>query len=405
MTSTSAQSTDATFVEMVHAMISVESKRGYASPLRWALKGQGFTVEKKDPNLNIIARKWFQRPWTSLERLMYAHGFKKPNGVYQLHGFHMNSKKENLKKLASRTSPKRPKEKASKLGTKKRKVKRRNSEASECSALLREATTAGTQEKVYGSDESTCDDTFAEELDEYANHQNAQDNPVTKPPAAKVSVPQTANNIRRTDTDEPEEEPANSSTSSNKIKLPISLKKILINTWESMSQKHLVYDLPSCMSVRKVLGMYVDAKGYQATHSFRNLRHDAEDQDKLMKRRAGWKNLADGIAMFFEKSVRTRLLYPQEIPQLNAQLASVKSGDQDTSPALVDFYGVEHLLRLLLILPDILAECMSDENAKVVLQNVFELVKFLHRQQDYLFVTAFRHLTEEEAKELGQNNN
>jgi MRG len=186
---------------------------------------------------------------------------------------------------------------------------------------------------------------------------------------------------------------------SNKIRLPFSLKKVMLQTFENISEKRLVYDLPSSMSVRKVLGMYVDAKVYQASGEFLDLRIGSEEQErKLKRRRVGWKNLADGIAMFFEKASRSsRLLYPQEVPQLNALLASSKP---DEPVRLADVYGCEHLLRLMLILPDILKDCFTDEKTRIVLHDVTELVKFLHRQQDYLFVASFRKLTHEEIVEI-----
>jgi MRG len=185
---------------------------------------------------------------------------------------------------------------------------------------------------------------------------------------------------------------------SNKIQLPFSLKKVMIQTFESISEKGLVCDLPSSMSVRKVLGMYVDAKVYQASEEFVGLRRGYEEQEKLKRRRVGWKNLADGIAMFFEKAMRSsRLLYRQEVPQLDAFLASSKP---EEPVRLSDVYGCEHLLRLILVLPDILKDCLTEEKTGIVLHDVTELVKFLHRQQDYLFVTSFRKLTKEEVSEI-----
>ena len=62
----------------------------------------------------------------NVQRQLHFYGFKKVDNVFQLRGFHMNSKRSQIRQL-KRKSPSRSlqNKEGAKLGTKKRKVKYR----------------------------------------------------------------------------------------------------------------------------------------------------------------------------------------------------------------------------------------------------------------------------------------
>lgn len=181
--------------------------------------------------------------------------------------------------------------------------------------------------------------------------------------------------------------------STNKIILPFVLKKVMINTWENITLKKLIPNLPAPFSVRKLLDLYVDAKVDHFSSKSINV---VVEGDSIEKKKAGWKDLAEGIALFFDKAVESRLLYREERPQYRALTAALGKEKRRLS----DIYGSEHLLRLLLRLPDILAECVNDETRRRILHDMSEFVRFLHQHKDTLCATTVRELTAAELEEI-----
>jgi len=176
---------------------------------------------------------------------------------------------------------------------------------------------------------------------------------------------------------------------SNKIVLPFSLKRVMMRTWERISQQQLVQDLPATVTVRQILDKYVEAKKVLLSR-----KTSGDDRESIRRKKLGVRDLAEGIALFFDKGLEGRLLYLQEIPQLST-ISESCSGKR-----LSEIYGCEHLLRLLLRLPGILTECVPDDKRKVILNDIIEFVSFLHQHQETIFVTTFRKLTHTELQEL-----
>jgi len=265
-------------------------------------------------------------------------------------------------------------------------------------------------------------------------------------------------------------------TKSNKIALPFTLKKVMIRAYETLRQKQMISVLPAATSVREVLDMYVELKEKKARSKSKHGNNfldfgmstssDAEDgsmtdndsknndedkaghpisimgniqnskSNKKRKIMGGWNDMADGIAMFFDKALESHLLYKQEIPQfqsfhfasssgdddMDVDMESSRSGEPQQSPTKkqqsptkkqqqrpCDIYGCEHLLRLLIRLPEILSESMTNYQQKqCILYEMVEFVAFLHQQEDRLFHnqnphTSFRKLTRDELAEIKLN--
>ena len=241
---------------------------------------------------------------------------------------------------------------------------------------------------------------------------------------------------------------SSSKPGTQKIVLPFSLKKVLVEEWEIISQCDMIHALPSQMTIRQALDQYLESKGVtrsaltpasssgadvtaagmqldetaangnvegQTTKEISKTNGDLADttkdpesvpmqidQDEDMekaKRDKEWIDMVDGIVMFFEQALPFRLLYPQEL----SQLAAIENDEQLSEKPKVEIYGCEHMLRLFLrlhlFLAQELGESLDEEEIKSILAKVNDLVRFLHKHQSTVFAQAFRKPNEAELKE------
>lgn len=286
-------------------------------------------------------------------------------------------------------------------------AKRRSSEDSENSSLLREAAlvkTKNTEETYYYASDlsSTNDDnvSLSDDPDErthnmmmdYSDSEMILEN--MREPLHDSSGDQ--DQLQKQGENQFEaagKQRRNVTVISFRIVLPLSLKKEMLKTWECISQRNLVPSVPAKISVRRVLDMYVEAKIKQISAGNASGPRAFQEDGQLRKRMIGWKDLAEGIALFFEKALESRLLYPQEQPQLKEMNSNPKYGKK----SVAELYGCEHLLRLLLRLPDILSECVSEEKRQLILEDIKDFVRFLHQNQDILFTSSYHSFGEAEA--------
>mmetsp|Transcript_32666 Transcript_32666/g.79381 ORF Transcript_32666/g.79381 Transcript_32666/m.79381 type:complete len:696 (+) Transcript_32666:122-2209(+) len=168
---------------------------------------------------------------------------------------------------------------------------------------------------------------------------------------------------------------------------------------------------------------------------------DTETEDTVPGKE--WIDMVDGICMYFEQSLSSRLLYPAEFAQLlameNASRKKKRSTEEDPHiPApleyKIDMYGCEHLLRLLSMMPKILEEHFRDvqdrkkkqrqirqsssskgdvdkeneedteaakafeDTTKTIIAKLQDLTRFLQKHQSKLFCQRYRKLTDDEIK-------
>ena len=95
--------------------------------------------------------------------------------------------------------------------------------------------------------------------------------------------------------------------------------------------------------------------------------------------------IIEGIKTFFERALGSILLYRFE----RLQYEAVKAEHPEAS--LVDVYGVQHLLRLFVKLPQLLSGSdVGEDDMTVIKQKLHEFLKFINKTTNKLFTdTAY----------------
>ncbi|VFQ64169.1 unnamed protein product [Cuscuta campestris] len=151
-----------------------------------------------------------------------------------------------------------------------------------------------------------------------------------------------------------------------KIQIPSTLKKQLVDDWEFISKKNLLVKLPRSPSVDNILTKYLELRS---------------KKDVTMADSVG--EILNGIRSYFDKALPVILLYKKERQQYHDVLS-----DKNVSPSSV--YGAEHLLRLFVKLPELLACVKMEEETLTSLQQILlDFLKFLQKNQNTYFLSSY----------------
>ncbi|KAK6924006.1 MRG domain [Dillenia turbinata] len=150
-----------------------------------------------------------------------------------------------------------------------------------------------------------------------------------------------------------------------KIQIPSALKKQLIEDFEFVNQQDKLVKLPRFPSVDDILTKY---------HEYRS------KKDSVMADSVG--EILKGLRCYFDKALPALLLYKQERQQYQDFVVD------NISPSAV--YGAEHLLRLFVKLPELLAYVNIEEDTLVHLQQkLLDFLKYLHKNQNTFFLSVY----------------
>ncbi|KAG2650300.1 protein MRG1-like isoform X1 [Panicum virgatum] len=146
---------------------------------------------------------------------------------------------------------------------------------------------------------------------------------------------------------------------------PLTLKKQLVDDWEYVTQMGKLVKLPRSPTVDEILKKYLE--------------HRAKKDSKIND---SYAEILKGLRCYFDKALPAMLLYKKERDQYNEEVKG------DVSPSTV--YGAEHLLRLFVKLPELLAFVNMEEDALNKLQQkLLDILKFLQKNQSTFFVTVY----------------
>ncbi|XP_066323410.1 protein MRG1-like [Miscanthus floridulus] len=149
------------------------------------------------------------------------------------------------------------------------------------------------------------------------------------------------------------------------LQFPLTLKKQLVDDWEFVSQMGKLVKLPRSPTVDDILKKYLE--------------HRAKKDGKIND---SYAEILKGLRCYFDKALPSMLLYKKERDQYAEEVKG------DVSPSTV--YGAEHLLRLFVKLPELLAFVNMEEDALNKLQiKLLDILKFIQKNQSTFFTTVY----------------
>ncbi|KAJ7952806.1 MRG family protein isoform 1 [Quillaja saponaria] len=165
-----------------------------------------------------------------------------------------------------------------------------------------------------------------------------------------------------------------------KIQIPSTLRKQLIDDWDFVTQQDKVVKLPRLPTVDEILTKYLEYRS---------------KKDGMVADSVG--EILKGIRCYFDKALAVMLLYKKERKQYNETIVD------NVSPSTI--YGAEHLLRLFVKLPELLAYVNIEEETLTRLQQILlDFLKFLQKNQSTFFLTAYDGTKSTEGKGKGKDD-
>ncbi|KAL6650189.1 hypothetical protein ACP70R_009114 [Stipagrostis hirtigluma subsp. patula] len=162
-----------------------------------------------------------------------------------------------------------------------------------------------------------------------------------------------------------EEKERRSSDSLLMSQFPSSLKKQLVDDWEFVTQLGKFVKLPRSPTVDDILKKYLE--------------HRTKKDNKIND---SYAEILKGLRCYFDKALPAMLLYKKERQQYTEEVKG------DVSPSTI--YGAEHLLRLFVKLPELLAFVNMEEDALNKLQQkLLDILKFLQKNQSSFFLSVY----------------
>eukprot|EP00557_Chaetoceros_sp_GSL56_P011406 CAMPEP_0176480254 /NCGR_PEP_ID=MMETSP0200_2-20121128/2180_1 /TAXON_ID=947934 /ORGANISM="Chaetoceros sp., Strain GSL56" /LENGTH=484 /DNA_ID=CAMNT_0017876363 /DNA_START=23 /DNA_END=1474 /DNA_ORIENTATION=+ len=182
------------------------------------------------------------------------------------------------------------------------------------------------------------------------------------------------------------------------INLPFPLKKILTDDWEIITQCGMLHTIPAAVSVRDALNAYCEAKEKMMNENQSSNVLELEKEEKEQEGESNnnsqtheWREMVDGIALFFDQALPKRLLFHHEVPQCLLL-------EERFEMRYCELYPCEYLIRMCIKLPEHLKDARQideDEKSKI-LYKIGDLLRFLNKYQDQYFLQRYRKATNDE---------
>ncbi|KAI8984183.1 MRG-domain-containing protein [Mycotypha africana] len=155
-----------------------------------------------------------------------------------------------------------------------------------------------------------------------------------------------------------------------RLDIPDTLKGQLVDDWENVTKNQQLVTLPRTITINDLLARYKKFKKERKGN--RDLNEELLDE------------VLHGISVYFNKALGSILLYRFE----RHQYADIKRQFPDKD--LTDIYGAEHLLRLFVQLPELVAHTSMDGDAIQALTDyLVDILRFMQKQQKVLFLQEY----------------
>eukprot|EP01134_Creolimax_fragrantissima_P006711 CFRG6711T1 len=164
-----------------------------------------------------------------------------------------------------------------------------------------------------------------------------------------------------------------------KLIIPEELRRQLVDDWDNIINMHTLVPLPKKPNVAQILADYEEDKKSS------KLSNDIVSE------------ITAGLKIYFEHALGTLLLYEYERPQYIDHIQNYKNGD------VTEVYGAEHLLRLFVKLPMLLAHTnMTSDSLENLVEQLTHFLKFLTKNHVTYFLKDYEPATDEYNKRVGK---
>ncbi|GAA5956087.1 hypothetical protein JCM8115_004409 [Rhodotorula mucilaginosa] len=154
-----------------------------------------------------------------------------------------------------------------------------------------------------------------------------------------------------------------------KISIPDNLKVQLVDDWEAITKNQQLVPLPRVPNVEVILDEWLIY-----------LQNEEEEKKRIAA------EVAAGLGLYFNKALGNNLLYRFERGQYQEHYKRL----QGTGKAMSSVYGGEHLLRLFVNLPELLAHTTLDPESMAVLKdNLHQFLQWMDLNRRVLFVSEY----------------
>ncbi|KAJ7471802.1 MRG-domain-containing protein [Mycena latifolia] len=161
-----------------------------------------------------------------------------------------------------------------------------------------------------------------------------------------------------------------------RLNIPEQIKAKLVDDWETVTKDSKLVELPRSPTVQELLREFETyLKETKPPHL----------KDPLVLA----PTVVSGIQVYFDRSLANHLLYRFERPQYTAIRAKFITGQAviiGQEKEMSEIYGAEHLLRMLVTLPTMIAQSTLDaESTDIIRDYVNELLGWMLQEQSRLF--------------------
>ncbi|TPX44509.1 hypothetical protein SeLEV6574_g04461 [Synchytrium endobioticum] len=172
-----------------------------------------------------------------------------------------------------------------------------------------------------------------------------------------------------------------------KIPIPDALKVQLVDDWENITKNGKLVPLPRSPTIAQLLDLY-----RESIKSKKTVARDSRADDIVAE-------ITEGLKQYFNRALGNVLLYRQERTQYQEQLRKLQQVHEGTAHStgnsrndiagktMADIYGAEHLLRLFVQMPNLIAHTNMDQDATEILKDHFvNILNFMARNMKELFL-------------------
>ncbi|KYG40336.1 hypothetical protein M433DRAFT_160567 [Acidomyces richmondensis BFW] len=161
--------------------------------------------------------------------------------------------------------------------------------------------------------------------------------------------------------------------------MPDNLKSLLVDDWEKVTKDQKLAPVPSPVPVSQFLHEYRAAE-------LPNRRPGSADADIL-------EEVIAGIREYFNKALGRILLYRFERGQFYEMHRLIEAGSgEHAGKGLVEVYGCEHLLRLFVSMPDLIAHTNMDQpSVSRLREEITKMTQWLAKRVDRYLANEYVH--------------